>query len=55
MVSRKDCKCPCHRAGDAIIHVVPCCGRGSDRVPPDRSLKRKKEKFITLFGSQKSK
>jgi hypothetical protein len=55
MTLRQDCKCPCHRAGHAIIHVVPCCGSGSDRVLPERSLKRKKEKFITPFGSQKSK
>ena len=51
----KDCKCPCHRGGQEIIHVVPCCGLGSDRVLPKYSPKCKKEKFITLFSNQKTK
>ena len=26
MISRKDCKCPCHRVGRGVVHVMPCCG-----------------------------
>jgi hypothetical protein len=47
MILRKDCKCPCHRAGHAIIHVMPCCGRngpGSASMPRKPFRKSKKEK-----------
>jgi hypothetical protein len=27
---RKDCTCACHTAHNAIIHVHPCCGPGSE-------------------------
>jgi hypothetical protein len=51
MISRKDCKCPCHRVRHGVVHVVPCCGPrgpGSDLVP--RPSKRSRAKFITLFA-----
>jgi hypothetical protein len=57
MILRKDCKCPCHRAGHAIIHVVPCCGRngpGSASMPRKALRKPKKDKIITLFANQKA-
>jgi hypothetical protein len=44
MISRKDCKCPCHRFRHGVIHVVPCCDPrdpGSDLVP--RPSKRSKD------------
>ena len=57
MILRKDCKCPCHRAGHAILHVVPCCGPngpGSDSKPRKRQREPKKEKIITLFANQEA-
>jgi hypothetical protein len=48
---------PVHRAGHAIIHVMPCCGRngpGSASMPRKPFRKSKKEKIITLFANQKA-
>jgi hypothetical protein len=51
----KDCKCPCHRAKHAVIHVVPCCGPGSGEIsakpsPAAKKVKRAKPKLGTLQG-----
>ena len=54
MISRKDCKCPCHRVGRGVVHVMPCCGPrgpGSGLVTPQS--KRRKDKTITLFAKPK--
>ena len=53
MTLRKDCKCPCHRAKHAIIHVVPCCGPGSiasarKEKPKFKRTKRRKLKLGTF-------
>ena len=50
---RKDCKCPCHNARHAIIHIVPCCGPGSappaaPKNPRSKKNKRKKPRLGTL-------
>ena len=55
MTLRRNCRCPCHKAKDAILHVVPCCGPGSG--PPAKSdaeklskVETKKPKLGTLKG-----
>ena len=35
---RKDCRCACHAAPNAVIHVHPCCGPGSVGWPPENVL-----------------
>ena len=55
MTLRKDCKCPCHKAKHAILHVVPCCGPGSGssagkQKPKSKKAKRGKPKLGTLRG-----
>lgn len=34
MPQRKDCKCPCHKLGIALLHVRPCC-RANDAPATD--------------------
>jgi hypothetical protein len=36
---RKDCKCACHAAPNAVVHVYPCCGPGSEGWPPERIVR----------------
>ena len=55
MTLRKDCKCPCHKAKHAVIHVVPCCGPGSEgyvargKHKPEKA-KHRKPAMGTLRG-----
>jgi len=55
MKLRKDCKCPCHKAQHAILHVVPCCGPGSEsflakRKPKCKKVKSRNPKLGSLKG-----
>jgi hypothetical protein len=52
---RKDCKCACHAAPNAAVHVHPCCGPGSEGWPHDVALHNQRDpyKAITLFGDEK--
>jgi hypothetical protein len=49
----KVCNCACHMAPNAVIHVHPCCGPGSEGWPnvavPDRDPYR----ALSLFGNDK--
>ncbi len=55
MTLRKDCKCTCHVAPHAVVHVHPCCGSGSDGWPDEVVLPNERDpyKIITLFGNDK--
>jgi hypothetical protein len=52
---RKDCKCACDAAPNAVVHVHPCCGPGSEGWPHDVVLHNQRDpyKIITLFGGEK--
>src|SRR5271167_2718886 len=52
---RKDCRCACHAATNAVIHVHPCCGPGSVGWPPENVLPSEMEPYetLTLFGNDK--
>ena len=52
MTFRKDCKCACHAAPHAVVHVHPCCGPGSEGWPPDVTESDLYE-AITLFRNDK--
>jgi len=49
---RKDCKCGCHAAPNAAVHIHPCCGPGSEGWPHKVVLPNERDPFkiITLFG-----
>jgi hypothetical protein len=49
---RRDCKCACHAAPQAVVHVYPCCGPGSEGWPPEVSGRDPYE-TLTLFGNDK--
>ena len=54
MTFRKDCKCACHAAPHAVVHVHPCCGPGSEGWPPDDVLPDEDPyKTLSLFGNNK--
>ena len=54
MTLRKECKCACHAAPNAAIHIHPCCGPGSEGWPHKVVLpnERDPDKIITLFGNE---
>jgi hypothetical protein len=49
---RKDCKCACHAAPHAVVHVHPCCGPGSEGWPPEVTESDPYE-ALTLFRNDK--
>ena len=50
MTLPKDCKCPCHKAPHAVVHVHPCCGPGSQGWPPEIVFaERDPYERVTLF------
>ena len=55
MTLRKDCKCACHAAPHAAVHIHPCCGPGSEGWPHKVVLPNERDpyKIITLFGNDK--
>ena len=53
MTLRKDCKCACHSAPHAVVHVRPCCGPGSEGWPNVAMPGRDPYKAISLFGNDK--
>jgi hypothetical protein len=48
---RNDCKCPCHTAPNAVIHVHPCCGPGSAGWTKVTLPDRDSYKALSLFGN----
>jgi len=50
---RRDCRCACHAALGAVVHVYPCCGPGSVGWEHESTLPAESDpyKTLSLFGS----
>jgi hypothetical protein len=52
---RKHCKCACHAAPHAVVHVHACCGLCSEGWELEVVLPNERDPYevITLFGNDK--